>query len=48
MTVRELIKHLQKCSQEADIYVENPDRTIDYFLDHIEQSDKGVFIQTAD
>lgn len=55
MTVKELIKCLECCQQDADVYVATPDRNDDYFLDgvRIESEGKGrspgtiVFLDTA-
>lgn len=50
MEVSELQKALSYMPETAEVYIENPDRTEDYFLDHLKLSDDGtkVFIETAE
>jgi hypothetical protein len=50
MTVNELITELLQLPQDWEIYVDNPSRTQDYFVDGIQADAKQeqVFIQTAD
>ena len=48
MIVSELIELLEKCDQRFEVYIENPDRTQDYFVDKILIDNCAAFIQTSE
>ena len=48
MTVSDLIALLEKCDQDKEVYIENTDRTHDFFCDGVHVDNKAVFIQTTD
>lgn len=48
MQVSDLIELLEQCDKDKLVYVENPDRTTDYFCDGVHVDKTAVFIQTAE
>ena len=47
MTANDLITLLSLCNPDADVYVDTPDNSDDFFIDGVDEIGDQVHIQTA-